>query len=141
MPPEILSNTAEEKDWSEIPYCPEGHMNPYAWMDACDACAQISIKEKQHLEKMALLAKQRFSEEEQGLIASLRTNGLDDPRTQQLLLHWRKEEEAKVKTSREGIDLDLEEANLYWTAGFPEGALESLDAARIVTLHEGSMVQ
>lgn len=116
-------------------------MNPFAWMDACDACAQICVKEKQHLEKMALLSKQKFSEEEQDLIASLRKNGLDDPRTQQLFLSWRKKREIEVETSREGIELDLEEANLCWTAGFPEGAFESLDAARIATLNENSMVQ
>ena len=114
-------------------------MNPYAWVESCDACAQISAKEKSHLEKLELLSKQQFSQEEQSIIESLRENGIHDPQTKQLLLSWNKEKERNVEianTSYKAIALDIEKANLYWSAGFLEGALESLDAARIATLNE-----
>lgn len=76
----------------------------------------------------------------QELIEALRTKGIKDPETRELLQKWAEAKEAEVMAKnnaeasdnvRAAIEFERERAKLYFEAGYINEALDTLEDARL----------
>ena len=77
-------------------------------------------------EELPFLEKKEITPER--IIEALKL-GIDKPEVFQLLQEWTKQEEKKVATSEDRINLDRKRARVYFEAGYTEEAVNSFEAA------------
>ncbi|MBX4200355.1 hypothetical protein KW790_02770 [Candidatus Parcubacteria bacterium] len=73
------------------------------------------------------------------LIEALKTKGLEDPETREMLIKWTEDKENEVE--REGtrdaqINFELERAQLYLDAGYTDDAMQTLKDAMDIATNE-----
>lgn len=66
---------------------------------------------------------------ESEVVEALKTKGKEAPEAFTLLTNWAKQEEKKVKTVEENIDLTRRSARLYLAAGYLAEALATMEDA------------
>ncbi|MDP3731148.1 MAG: hypothetical protein Q8R34_01490 [bacterium] len=77
-------------------------------------------------EQLPLPEKKEITDEQ--IIDALKL-GVEKPEVFKLLQDWTKQQEEKVKTHEDRINLDRKRAKVYLMSGYKEASLESLEAA------------
>jgi hypothetical protein len=78
--------------------------------------------------------------EKQALIDVLKTKGLEDPESKELMIAWceKKEAEVTAEGSREAqINFEIERAELYQESGNAEYAMSAFEDALMIAVNEG----
>ena len=70
------------------------------------------------------------------LIDALKSKGVENPETFELLQQWTKQKEEKVRTPEEAIELNRKRARLYVEAGYVQEGLDVLESARMQAWNE-----
>ena len=71
------------------------------------------------------------------LIDALKSKGVENPETFQLLQKWTRQEERRGNSPEASIELNLKRGRLYIEAGYIEEGLEVLESARMQAWNEG----
>jgi len=80
------------------------------------------------------------SQERVTLIEALRTKGIEDKETLEMLIAWTEKKEQEVErigTREAQLDFEIDRAELYREAGLIEEALQALDDALMIATNEG----